>query len=215
MNLETCSVVCYADAGFANTEHEKSQCGLVCCLTHSPELLKTERFDLCTIISWQSSTIKRVVRSTQAAEGYAVSEGLGSAQWFRHLLTEAHMARSSLKDVEKESLKRAALVFTDSDSLANTVKKDVGQSHDKRFRIVVSMLPRRIQSSGEHIAAVVADTLASRRPSDEDGGKGHPRLILQQSCISTCGQEDSCKQNSHRKCFMLPRNEFQSLLTRI
>ena len=31
-------------------------------------------------------------------------------------------------------------MFTDSDSLANTVKKDVGQSHDKRFRIVVSML---------------------------------------------------------------------------
>ena len=50
------------------------------------------------------------------------------------------MARSSLKDVEKESLEWAALVFTDSDSLANTVKKDVGQSHDKRFRIVVSML---------------------------------------------------------------------------
>ena len=75
-----------------------------------------------------------------AAEGYAVSEGLESAQWFRHLLTEAHMARSSLKDVEKESLKRPAIVFTDSDSLANTVKKDVGHSHDKRFRIVVSML---------------------------------------------------------------------------
>ena len=113
---------------------------MVCCLTHSPELLKTGRFDLSTIISWQSSTIKRVVRSTLAAEGYAVFEGLESAQWFRHLLTEAHMARSSLKDVEKESLKRPALVFTDSDSLANTVKKDVGQSHDKRFRIVVSML---------------------------------------------------------------------------
>ena len=133
VNLETCSVVYYADAGFANTEHEKSQGGLVCCLTQSPE------FDLNTIISWQSSTIKRVVRSTLAAEGYAVSEGLESAQWFRHLLTEAHMARSSLKS-EKESLKRSALVFTDSDSLANTVKKDVRQSHDKRFRIVVSML---------------------------------------------------------------------------
>ena len=50
-----------------------------------------------------------------AAEGYAVSEGLESAPWFRHLLTEAHMARSSLKDVAKESLKRPALVFTDSD----------------------------------------------------------------------------------------------------
>ena len=125
VNQETCSDACYADAGFANAEHEKSQCGLVC-LTHSPELLKTGRFDLSTIISWQSSTIKRVVRSTLAAEGYAVSEGPESAQWFLHLLTEAHMARSSLKNNEKESLKRPA--------------KDVGQSHDKIFRIAVSML---------------------------------------------------------------------------
>ena len=69
-----------------------------------------------------------------------MSEGLESAQWVRHLLTEVYMAWSFVKDVEKESLKRSAIVFTDSDSLANTVKKDVGQSHDKRFRIVVSML---------------------------------------------------------------------------
>ena len=86
-------------------------------------LLKTGRFDLSTIISWQSSTIKRVARSTLAAEGYAVSEGLESAQWFRHLLTESHMSQSSLNDVEKESLKRPAIVFTDSDSLANSQER--------------------------------------------------------------------------------------------
>ena len=38
-----------------------------------------------------------------------------------------------------------------------------------------------VPSSGEYIAAVVADTLASRRPSDEDDEKGHSRPILQQS----------------------------------
>ena len=43
---------------------------------------------------------------------------LKSAQWFRQLLTEAHMAHSSLTNVEKKSLKRAAHEFTDSDSLA-------------------------------------------------------------------------------------------------
>ena len=56
------------------------------------------------------------------------------------------MARSSLKDVEKESLMMPAHVFTESDSLANTVKKDVGQSHDKRFRIVVSMFREGLRS---------------------------------------------------------------------
>ena len=50
------------------------------------------------------------------------------------------MAHSSLTNVEKECLKGPALVFTDSESLASTVKKDAEQSLDKRFRIVVSML---------------------------------------------------------------------------
>ena len=95
-------------------------------------IVKTRRFDLSTITCWQSSTIKRAVKPIPAAEGYAVSDGLESAQWSRHLLAKAHMARSSLKDVEKESLKRPALVFTDSDSLANTVKRGVGQRAMKR-----------------------------------------------------------------------------------
>ena len=57
---------------------------------------------------------------------YAVSEGLESAQWFRHLLTEVRMVRRSLGGVDKESWKRSAIAFTDSDSWANTVKKNVG-----------------------------------------------------------------------------------------
>ena len=44
VNLETCSVVCYADAGFANAEGEKSQCGLVVGLTHHPELVQNWTF---------------------------------------------------------------------------------------------------------------------------------------------------------------------------
>ena len=75
-------------------------------------------------------------------------------------------------------------MFTDSDSLANAVKKDVGQSHDKRFRIVVSMLREGFREAENYITAMVADTFASCGSFDEDDGKGHPRLILQQSCIS-------------------------------
>ena len=146
VNLKTCSVVCYADAA------------------HHPELVKTGHFDLSAITSCQSTTTKRVVRSTLAAVGHAVSEGLEPPQWKRHLLTEAHMARSSLTDVEKESLKRPALLFTDSDRLANTVKKDVVQSHDRRFRIVVYA---RVPISGEQFADVVADSFASRTSLDE------------------------------------------------
>ena len=61
---------------------EESQCGLVVGFTHHTRLVKPGRFDLSMITGWQSTTIKRVVRSALAAEGCAVSEGLESAQWF-------------------------------------------------------------------------------------------------------------------------------------
>ena len=119
-------------------------------------------------------------------------------------------ARSSLKDVEEESSRRPALVFTDSGSL-ETVKKEVGQSHDKRFRIVVSMLQR----GGEYIAAMVADTFASRRSSDEDEGKEHPSSHSSTVVRSNLWPRKSMRAEQPQKMFMLPRNEFQLLLTRI
>ena len=42
------------------------------------------------------------------------------------------------------------------------------------------MLREGFENDGEYIAAVVADRLTSRRSSDEDDGKRHPRLVLQQ-----------------------------------
>ena len=49
------------------------------------------------------------------------------------------MHRRCLSAVGKASVKRQALVFTDSDSLVSNVEKDVGQSHDKWFGIVASI----------------------------------------------------------------------------
>ena len=181
VNVKTCSVICHADAAVANAEGEKFQGVLVIGLSYHPELVTTGRFDLST----RSTTIRRVVRSTLAAQGYAVSEGLESAQWFGHLLTAAYVARSYLTDVEMESLKRPALVFTDSDSLANTVKKDVGQSHDKRFRIERLCSEKSSDQWREHFAGVVADSFASRRSHDEDNGEGHACRVLQLTLLET------------------------------
>ena len=51
VNLETCSVVCYADAVLANAEGEKSLCGLVVGLTHHPELVKSGRARISLVVS--------------------------------------------------------------------------------------------------------------------------------------------------------------------
>ena len=89
------------------------------------------------------------------------------------------MARSSLTDVEKESLKRPAIVFTDSDSLANTVKKGRWTEVTTKDSELSCLCSEKDSEKAENaIAAVVADTLASRGSSDEDDGKRHSRLVF-------------------------------------
>ena len=139
-----------------------------------------------------------------------MSEGLDSDQWFRHLLTEANMARSSLTDVEKDSLKRPALVFTDSDRFASTVKKEVGQSHDKRFRIVLSMLREGFRSV-ENISLTWLPThLQVADPFEEDDGEGYSSRVLQLSCVPVRSPQNLRVQGRYWKLvrIALPRNEF-------
>ena len=93
------------------------------------------------------------------------------------------MARSSLKNVEKESLERPALVFTGQPQLGKHSQERRWTEPRQEVQNCRVHAPRMIQRDGEYIAAVVADTLASRRSSDEDDGKGHPRLFLQLSRV--------------------------------
>ena len=71
LDMSKVTVPCYGDAAFANAEGEKSQYGMITLLAHHPGLVFQGRLDLATLVSWHSGTVKRVVRSTLAAEGYA------------------------------------------------------------------------------------------------------------------------------------------------
>ena len=77
------TVISFGDAAFANSESVKSQCGNVTLITKPEhvELVKDGRYDLAALISWCSSTVKRVVRSTLSAEGYAISEATEQVEW--------------------------------------------------------------------------------------------------------------------------------------
>ena len=83
-------ILTWADSAFANAENEKSQCGL--CMGLVPkgetEVHVSGLFDRqLPIIAW-SGTVKRTARSTLAAEAYAVSEGVETAQFLRHVILE-------------------------------------------------------------------------------------------------------------------------------
>ena len=56
-------------------------CGVIVFLTHEPRRFWLGEFQLGHLVYWTSHTIKRVVRSTLAAEAYSVSEAVQEAQW--------------------------------------------------------------------------------------------------------------------------------------
>ena len=70
------SMTACPDAGCANTEGGRDL-SVVWSLVSlmSPELVKIGQVNLSVTIGWQRTTIKRVVSSILAAEGYGVSEG--------------------------------------------------------------------------------------------------------------------------------------------
>lgn len=78
-------------------------------------------------------TVKRVVRSTLAAEGDAVSEGIEHAINARHLLLDV------MGQVDRND-QLPITVYTDNNSLATRVQKATGANNDKRFAIVAASL---------------------------------------------------------------------------
>ena len=164
VDMKGAAIVSFGDSAFANVEGCKSQFGTVLCLTNQPDLVAQGRFDLCAPIAWVSGTVKRVVRSTLAAEAYAISEALETGELCRTFLSEAFSPSVSLKGLD-DQMTRAIYVHTDAMNLKTTCMRDCGSVADKRLRIVVAMLRESFQSSrNTHLAWIatgkmVADAL--------------------------------------------------------
>ena len=88
LDFNTAEIVTFSDAAFANIDDDKlgrdvrSQCGVVALIV-SPNILNEPV--VAHILLWESSSSKRVVRSTLAAEAYAASEAAEALAWIRAL----------------------------------------------------------------------------------------------------------------------------------
>ena len=143
------TIVGYADAAFANVENVKSQYGQAGGLAASPAAVEKCDYSRVLPLWWHSGTVKRVVRSTLAAEGYGVSEVMEMGIYLRNLLSEIHTSPGSLR--LKNGFKELTLpvaCFSESNSLVTSISKDAGHSSDKRLAIVLGML-REVVGGGE------------------------------------------------------------------
>ncbi|CAJ1410941.1 unnamed protein product [Effrenium voratum] len=141
---DTIVFVC-ADSSHANAETKagekvKSQCGYVVGLAHKD--LATDKEVPVLLLEAQSSTIKRVCRSTLAAESNAFLMGAEAADYVRSLLMEMLHPDEKLINLESEYVKRMLLVLTDAKSLESTIVKDAGQPTEKRVKMLADVLTK-------------------------------------------------------------------------
>ena len=78
-NLEQCSIICFSDASFPNLKGNSSQGGFIF-------LYRNEK--LFSPVAWKSFKIKRVVKSTLAAETLALQQALETCFMMKPFLCE-------------------------------------------------------------------------------------------------------------------------------
>ena len=147
LTLENCAVFVCADSSFANTEGLRSQCGYLVGLTLPAIKDGTETPVL--ILEATSTSIKRVCRSTLAAEANSFLAGVEAGIYVASLLREIMHPHVPLTTLETEYALKPVLAFTDAKSLQSTVAKDAGQPTDKRVKILVAQVRELMQEGCE------------------------------------------------------------------
>ena len=134
-NIEQCRLDCYADASFANLAGCASQGGFIV-------LLRDSSGKSCPIF-WQSRKIRRVVKSTLAAETLALLDCASAAVYIRAVLKE--ICRCDEIPV---------YCYTDNKSLLDTLNSNKNVD-DRRLRIDLAVLHDMLQRKEvNHIAWV-------------------------------------------------------------
>ena len=122
----TLKFVAYSDSSYANLKDGGSQGGFVILLTATG-------CDKLSPIAWQSKRIKRVVKSTLAAEMLSMVEAAEACYWLQNLTNELFGTNEC--NIE---------CFIDSQSLFNAVHS-MTSLLDKRLRVDVAIIREMIQ----------------------------------------------------------------------
>ena len=142
LKLADAVVFVFADSSFANVEGSKSQCGYIAGLT-SHDIIDGGPVPVYILEAF-SGSIKRVCRSTLAAEANGFLSGVEAGEYLRSLVMELLHPDVALRDLDQLYLKKKIMCFTDARSLEQTLNKDAGQPQDKRVRILIAQVRQMI-----------------------------------------------------------------------
>ena len=129
-------VVMMTDASFARQPREGSQQGLL--LAVGDRRLVFDGEAPASPVAWSSTRIKRVVRSTLAAEAAALAAGYDLAVFVRSLLAEMLMTGPPEPSWERRIQHVAQLSWTDCKSLHDMLAREGSLPTEKRVALDVA-----------------------------------------------------------------------------
>ena len=123
INLEKCFITCFSDASLGNLPNSQSSGGYIVFL-HDNE-------GNAAPLSWRSKTLRRVVRSTLAAETSAMVDTLDTAFYLSTVLTEILVSKGS------DAIPIHAL--TDNESLYRNAHSTT-MAEERRLRVDIAII---------------------------------------------------------------------------
>ena len=149
-----------SDASFANAYGGNSQ-GAYGIIAFHEDLQRGTRVP-CSLVSWKSGRIHRVVNSTLAAETQSLSKGLGELCWVVSIFNELTRADFELTKWEEELQKNKMIAITKDESSSDLKeclaivdakalfdhlsRESVGPSQDKRTSLEIQVVRQLMNS---------------------------------------------------------------------
>jgi len=139
-----------SDAAHANNDNGFSQEGHVILAAHRN--ITKDKVPV-SIMSWTSRRIKRVVRSSLAAETSSCASMIETLDWMRTVWAEMVVPNFEMDDYEKNLQMNPAIAVTDCKSLYDSLKKEgaAPSSSDKRLAIELALVRQKLQDGETHI----------------------------------------------------------------
>eukprot|EP00435_Cladocopium_sp_Y103_P055859 s19_g18.t1 len=199
--IEDWCIVCISDSGWGTRSSGESQGGYVLCLAHK-DILERKRAP-CWIIDWSSKKLKRMVRSSVAAETLAGQNGLDAIEFFQALMSET-LYGITPQEFRTNTPKIPSCLVIDSKGFYDAVTRSCSSqsiSVERRLMIDYAIARETIEKQGVLVFWVnnlrmVADALTKlkgdTRPLFEilEGGTFLIKLCLESGRKETAKQKE-------------------------
>lgn len=147
IRLQDSCLILVSDASFDNVPGHKSQRGTFVYIADKRTLDDHSGLYKMNLLSWSWARISRVVKSTLAAEVYALSYAVEMLDWCRAVVGEIQDSAYDVRNYKEKLRDIPAAAVTDCKSLYGTILMEKVYLQDRRFSLEAAFLRQAFENN--------------------------------------------------------------------